>query len=48
MSPRIIVSEFFRLSREWAYSLCVIKNLFQSVPQAQSESCLAYKETENG
>ena len=30
------------------YSLCVIKNLHQSVPYAQNESCLAYKETENG
>ena len=24
------------------------KNLHQSVPYAQNESCLAYKETENG
>ena len=30
------------------YILCVIKNLHQSVPYAQNESCLAYKETENG
>ena len=34
--------------KESAKSMCYQKNLHQSVPYTQNESCLAYKETENG
>ena len=43
------VEVFFRLSREKERTVYVLsKNLHQSISHAQNESCLAYKETENG
>ena len=48
-NKHIILSKFFRLSHDKSVqSMCYQKNLHQSVPYAQNESCLAYKETANG
>ena len=45
----IIVSKFFRfITRKERTVNEFSKNLHQSGPYAQNESCLAYKETENG